>query len=110
VISEYPVHSQLDPIVGILIGLWHLLFSGFSMYYILQVRNFARDNHDNKLIKNLNYILIGFVLSIIGLIIYGIGDFGMNELNTFIFSLIEIIDIIFIWLGLRIPKKIQFQP
>jgi hypothetical protein len=104
IISLDPVNSQLNLFIGILMFLWHMTFCLLCIRYLMQVRNSAKESKEYVLAKNIQYIIIGFYLSICAVITYGVGYFGEAGVTDYIFVSFELIDLLFIWRGLVLPR------
>ena len=81
-----------------------MTFCLLCIRYLMQVRNSAKESNEYELAKNIQYIIIGFYLSICAVITYGVGYFGEAGVTDYIFVSFELIDLLFIWRGLVFPR------
>lgn len=100
VITTSPVNSRVNIIIGFLILVWHIGYCTLAIIFLNQVRRSALESNDRKVVRQMNFIITGFVLSISAILVYAAGAFGLSHITDLIFfSLVEL-DLISIAIGL----------
>jgi hypothetical protein len=100
VITTSPVNSNLNSIIGLLILVWHVGYCFLAIIFLNRVRRSALESKDLKVVRQMDFIITGFVLSIIAIVIYAVGSFGTSTVTDIIFSFLILLDLISIAIGL----------
>ena len=100
VLSVNPVNSKLNLVIGLFILVWHLLFAIQSIRYLQKIKQSIQSDEEKALKPHLNLIILGFVLSIIAIVVYSANNFGESQLIDIIFFVLCCLDVIAIATGL----------
>jgi hypothetical protein len=100
VITQNPVNSRLNIIIGLFILGWHLFYSIQSIQFLQGIKKSIKLESEKPLKRHLNLIILGFILSIIAILVYSANNFGESQLIDITFFILCCLDVTAIAIGL----------